>query len=182
MQSMDQFKRGISFSIGDNMYSVSSGWGVCVTILCALMCFLYIIEKLFVQDNLTFFTETTVFDTSDEFSREDGFNFAFAYSPYEGPLNKRFEHPSNFTLEASLYSWMTPANSLTTLYQELPLRTHVCTEEELGLVNNRGEEALFYPINEVFEKDARRMVGNWQCFDKNQPLDLQGFYSSARAT
>jgi len=42
---------------------------------------------------------------------------AFAFSAYSGTLNKRIEHPSNFTLEAELYAWGTPANSLVTVYQ-----------------------------------------------------------------
>ena len=116
MHSWDYHGRGINFSIGEGTYIYSTGWGFFCTIMALLICLCYGVEKVFVQDNLSFYTETHVYEPNAVFGQQDGFNIAFALSPYTGLLNRRFEHPSNYTLEVYLYSWSLPKNALVTRY------------------------------------------------------------------
>ena len=84
----DGFKSDpIGFGINDGMYKGSSGWGICLTLLCVLMAVLYATEKLFVQTQLTSYSVTHQFDPTREFGRQDGFNLAFAFTPYGGDLS-----------------------------------------------------------------------------------------------
>ena len=51
--SLDWFVQPINLSIGDQLHKFSSGWGVCLSLLCTIIISLYVIEKLFVQTMLS---------------------------------------------------------------------------------------------------------------------------------
>ena len=55
---------------------------------------------------------------------------------------------------------------------KIPLKTHVCTAEELGF-GNTPEEAILYPVADDFVADAKRLIGLWHCFDKEQDKELR---------
>lgn len=79
------------------------------------------------------------------------------------------------------YRWYVPENSLLTKYEYKTIKTHVCTDGELGFGKDRDKSRFFEP-KETAIQDVRRMIGNWNCVDKNQTLSLQGDFSSSEAT
>ena len=180
LNTLDCHSRPMTFNLNGGNYAYSSGWGVFCTGITLLLLFFYAVEKLFVQDNLSFFTETSIYDPLGTFGEYDGFNMAFALTPYTGLINRRFEHPTNYTLEVYMYRWSVPETSLTTVYNITKLNTHVCTRDELGFGVTR-EDARFYPIQEDMQQDVYRMIGNWHCLDKFQDINLLGHYSSSQA-
>ena len=96
-------------------------------------------------------------------------------------MSRRYEDPSNYTLELMTYRWYIPENSFVTQYEYKTLKTHVCTEDELGFGRDRSV-SRFYDYKDTAVQDVRRMIGNWNCIDEDQKYALQGYYSSSQAT
>lgn len=78
----------------------------------------------------------TISDPDGHITRKSGFNFAFAFTDYSGLNNYLIENPNNFTLLAELEHWSTPKDRLDKVSWSIPLKTHVCTKEELGFGNH----------------------------------------------
>ena len=87
MYSYDFFPRTMTFSLGEGFYDYRSGWGTLCTLLAFFIFFLYCVEKVFVQDNLTFYTESHIYEPDVIVGREQGFEFAFALTPYTGDMS-----------------------------------------------------------------------------------------------
>lgn len=116
-----------------------------VTIIAAL----YAIEKLLIQELLASYSYTSVHDWEGSVSKKDGFNIAFALTQYEGDLSQSFEDPRKVTMEVELYSWGVPENSMKSVRQNSKLKTHPCTETELGLEKSDDPNAAkFFPHND----------------------------------
>lgn len=94
---------------------------------------LYACEKLFVQKLLASYSETHISDPHGKFSQSNGLNVAFAMTSVSSDMSKRTESPETVTLKAELRGWSTPKNSKVYVYKNIELKTHPCTEEELGL-------------------------------------------------
>ena len=58
------------------------------------------------------------------------------------------------------------------------LQTHPCTEEELGLAEDK-EKSRFYPIHPNFKKDFENQKQKLMCFD--DPIKINGDYNSEKA-
>ena len=58
-----------------------------------------------------------MYEPDVDFGRKDGFDLAFALTPYAGDMSQRHEDPSNYTMEAMMYTWWIPENSLVTKYE-----------------------------------------------------------------
>ena len=114
----------------------SSGWGCCLSILCFVLVTLYAVEKIFIQEQLSSYSVTTINDPDGRITRKSGFNFAFAFTDYSGLNNYLIENPNNFTLLAELEHWSTPKGRLDKVKWSIPVKTHVCTKEELGFGNH----------------------------------------------
>ena len=78
-----------------------------------------------------------------------------------------------------MYSWSVPKNSLVTVYDVKQLKTHVCTQQELGF--GLREDSTFYPIKQEMKQDVYRLLGNWHCLDQFQEIDMNGHFSSSKA-
>ena len=91
INTLDCHSRPMTFNLNEGNYAYSSGWGVFCTGITLLLLFFYAVEKLFVQDNLSFFTETSIYDPLGTFGEYDGFNLAFALTPYTGLINRIVE-------------------------------------------------------------------------------------------
>ena len=61
------------------------------------------------------------------------------------------------------------------------LETHECTDDELGFGRDISASRFYEPTKES-ALDVRRMTGNWHCINKNQTVNLKGYYSSVEAT
>ena len=62
--------------------------------------------------------------------------------------------------------WNVPENSTRTVYEYTTLKTHLCTDVELGFAPPKNdEEAKFFAIDDEQFQDARRMIGAWYCLD-----------------
>ena len=79
--SFDMFARPMNLSIGDQLYKYSSGWGVCLSLLCSVLIGLYVVEKLFVQTMLSSNAVSHYLDHDQTVTSETGFNVAFAFTP-----------------------------------------------------------------------------------------------------
>ena len=144
---------------------------------------LYAIEKAFVQQQLSSYSTNSRYDITTKVAMDNGFNMAFALTSYSGNLDQKFEDPSIVTLEVYMYGWGVPDNSTETVSHKMKLRTHECTEAELGLIPERMDEAKFFaPLSDNRNLIAR-MVGNWRCFDEEQerPIELYGNYNAGTA-
>ena len=128
------------------------------------------------------YSQTFKHDVRGTITYKSGFNIAFALTPYAGDLSKSYEDESKVTMMAELYSWGVPENSLVSKRVYTTLRTHECTEEELGLTKDT-QAAKFYPPQPESAIDVKRIVGNWHCLDEEQdtPFDLYGDYDSGTA-
>ena len=75
-------------------------------------------------------------------------------------------------------SWSWGFNSDFTT-ERAPLKTHPCTDAELGL--NEAEESIFYPTR----KNARKIVENHKkkfiCLDETSEMFISGSYNSDKA-
>ena len=189
MYCFDCFSSPMGFGVDDGKYRYSSGWGCCLSLLCILFATLYASEKLFVQTQLTSYSITSVFDPEYKFGTKDGFNIAFAFTPYGGDMSKDISSDKHYKVEAELYRWSIPEGATSTTYDPVPLKLHTCTKDELGVPddNPRDENvARFYPIKEYFVRDVKRMVGNLLCIDEEQEwgpdFDLYGFFDAEAAT
>ena len=90
-------------------------------------------------------------------------------------MSKRIEHPKSVYLQAQLRSWYLPENSLNGVIKTVPLKTHVCSREELGLNQNKISDAKFFPIQPDSVQDVDRLVGNLHCLDDEQDEEVNLF-------
>ena len=134
VECCDSFSSTMGFGLGDGIYTYSTGWGCCLTVLSFLLTCLYATEKLVVQELLSSYSVTKHYDPGQIMTLDRGFNIAFAITAYEGPsIGVPTTHPQNYTIEAVLDNWAPQPNSKETLFKSYKLRTHLCTHEELGL-------------------------------------------------
>ena len=56
---------------------------------------------------------------------------------------------------------------------------HNCTQEELGFVEGKEDEAKFYKIHKTFERDAKFYSPKLQCLDDK--IELQGNFNTDKA-
>ena len=184
IECCDRFSRPIGLSVADDSYQSSSGWGVCLTILVIIIAALYAIEKLFIQELLASYSYTYKYDLEGSVNKNNGFNVAFALTPYEGDLSKSYENPRTVTIEAELYEWSVPENSMVSVRKYSKLKTHPCTAGELGLLKKYDPDiAKFYPPSETNAINVQRLLGNWHCIDDKQEteLNLYGHYDAVSA-
>ena len=146
------------------------------------MC-LYAVEKLFIREQLSSYSESQLHDPTGSITLDMGFNIAFALTPYEGDLLRKYEDETIVTLEAELYEWGVPENSLVSQRIYTKLKTHPCSAEEVGVSATNKHLAKFYPPQPESAIDVKRILGNWHCLDEEQdrPFDLFGNYDSGKA-
>ena len=63
-------------------------------------------------------------------------------------------------------------------FNNITLNTHKCTEEELGLSDDKAKndkEKKFYPVAKESQFDAKRLVGSWNCIDEEQDQEIELF-------
>ena len=59
---------------------------------------------------------------------------------------------------------------------EIPIKTHTCSPEELGLTEDR-DSARFMPINTNYAGDLKKYNGKLICFDLEQ-MYINGYFNS----
>ena len=184
IECCDRFSRPMGLADAENGYSFATGWGVCFTLIVFVMAVLYAAEKLFMQKLLQSYYETHITDEEGSFGRKNGLNMAFALTSYTGDMSQRVTSPQTVTLTAQLRAWGTPKNSLITVYKNIDLRTHPCTEQELGFKGSLPEETKYSisPVVADQEFDAKRMIGNWHCIDEEQDEEIDLFGSIEAGT
>ena len=183
MEFCDRFSRSQQLSSTDHSYTHATGWGICMTWIIIIMGSLYTIEKLFIQQLLASYSVTHVKDTGDRFGFKDGLNVAFAFTDYGSELSKIIEQDTKVTMKAELRGWGVPENALATQFKYVTLNTHRCSEAEMGFDLEKRDQAKFYKADPESEFDIKRMVGNWHCFDEDQPeaIELFGHYQAGNA-
>jgi len=71
-------------------------------------------------------------------------------------------------LVASFETWGTVENSTIPVFENVRLKTHKCTEEELGLNEKleHSSEHKFFEVDPGQKRDAKRLLGLWNCIDE----------------
>ena len=109
-------------------------------------------------------------DQLEEFTYEDGLNFAIAFTASDDEPEPILDK-SIGELVVQSYSWgYEDETSQKTYSRKERLSTHICTEEELGI---KDGNATFFKITEKFEPSLRRYKKKFLCVDKE---DLDKLY------
>ena len=107
----------------------------------------------------SYFTPEDVYPYDVEDLSYDNFDLAFGLTDYDGNEDP-VDDPRYGKIRARYVRWgFDPP-----VPRYLDLTSHRCTEEELG-VDNRGEDARFYPIHDNSLNDTRTYGGKLFCLD-----------------
>ena len=128
---------------------------------------------------VTMSVRNSYFNTSYEYGTEDGLQFAFAITAYDGNRSIT-EDPDIGLVKAKIVSWGIAEDAqgvVNDLDGGMPLYT--CSRAELGLDEEKLDQSLFYPIRENSYRDIETYSEKLQCIDKK--FILQGDYNSSKA-
>ena len=165
MKRLDQFALPVNLNFSDE--GINTGAILTCIILLLTLVFTRIRYRILVEREGTLFTSTILKKENDKsrvFTQEDGFQIAFAvvddstkdYSDRAGRLLSEY---LEVTVSQSYYDSYSNENA----YTSTPLKTHPCTEAELGL-DNAGN-SKFYPIIEEDREDLMKAKPFFMCFD-----------------
>ena len=124
--------------------------------------------------------QTTIFRAltdNDEFSYDMGFNFAIALTRYDSETEP-FDDPTIGHIQFNHFKWGTNPDG--TLFSgRYPIRSHMCTREELGLDGDKSK-ARFYPVTEGMLPNVDFYHKKFLCIDK-EDINMYGDFSTQKA-
>lgn len=110
----------------------------------------------------------------DEFNVDHGFSIAFGLINDEMDLGELTPDIGKIELVALEWGFREDNEYY---YEEHKIKTHICSEEELGLT---GNSSAFYPTIETAQEELKSMVGTFICMDREE-LHINGHYNSDNA-
>ena len=110
-------------------------------------------------------------EDTDSFGFDDGLNFAIAFSAYDS--SREYQLPPEYgEIAVNHLSWGPDPNGGYYLIRER-LDTHICTREELGLVEggvesaSSVERAAFFPIKKKWRSILDLYQQKFICLDRD---------------
>ena len=124
--------------------------GACCSIFVLFFTILYGLMKLgelILRDDVDVLqtVQDKVFSRFDNFTYDDGFDFAFGFSTFGGPFIWELD-PSYGELVLQAQSWHLKENLIGSYAGSEELKTHTCSDVELGLKHGKedGEVSRFF--------------------------------------
>ena len=114
------------------------------------------------------------FNSSYVFSSDDGLRFAYGITAYDD--NPEIVEDLDYgEVKATFRTWGEGVEG-TIKKDDKALKTHPCTEEELGL---SGNNPIFWPLHEQSARDVKLRQKKLKCTDER--IELYGDYNSDKA-
>lgn len=152
MKDQDIFSQPFGMKLDDRESSSRSWFGA----FCSLIIFILVVTFTYIKFD-TLMTRKDVdilstisdyhFNEMDRFGYENGFNVAVAFTDYSHDTEWQLD-PTYGTLTINSYSWYEQEDDYD--INRVPLDTHNCTREELGLTEGR-EGAKFLPAHYSYQ-------------------------------
>ena len=176
--NLDRFGDSFRFRLPGNKYRHGSVLGCVFTtvVVCTLL-----LQTLLKGTSLFGLGETKTirsldegyFDTSHVFSSDDGLRFAYGITAYDSDP-EIVEDLDYGEVKATFRSWGADIDGAQA--DDNALKTHPCTEEELGLT---GSNPAFWPLHEKSAGDVKLRQKKFKCTDER--IEIYGDYNSDKA-
>ena len=179
LEGQDMFGEGISMKVDGGDDQLKSGFGTFCSILLLVITGVYGYTKLLTyikkkDVNILSATKHLFFEDKDAFGYEQGMNIAVAFTAYNSKTEYELD-PSYGEIVFNSYSWGNN-NDGTTFVRRTPLRSHICTQEELN-ADGESENPGFYQAH----KSSAWLVKTYQkklvCVDPEE-VYIYGDFSS----
>ena len=150
LKGQDCFGSTYRMNINETEKHLSSYPGACCSLLLAIVTPIYALQKGgILMERSDFDVKQSLreqfYTDADVFSYQNGFNIAVGLTAYDNEKEWILD-PTYGELIIQRRGWVTKADGTFGKFS-IPMETHVCTREELGLDEDRSQ-AKFMPINQ----------------------------------
>ena len=90
-----------------------------------------------------------------------------------------YPDPSIGTIEILVEEWGTDEDGID-FYRNTPLKTHICTKEELGVVDedSSAQPSHFMPVSERYKSDLKDYKDAMICIDSKEEMHIHGTFDT----